>query len=533
MKYRVIIIDDEVKIIQLITQLVHWQELDMEIVAVCNDGDEALQCIAALRPDIVLTDIKMPVVDGISMIEKVQEMEIHTNFIVISGYKHFEYARNAIQLGVVDYLLKPLDERQLNRVLDKTCRKVDEERRQVEKLEKLEEYQNLEKQKSIKKFWEILLQNGTDKSDFFKSSQQCNETFQTTFSSEFYRCIDLSTNMDSLLGGAASLFEEKMVESCGHIFGAICTHLVVTGVDGTYLVLNYEKQQQDAVRRGISALYYSIKNLEEIYGNFQINIGVGGEVSVPAMLGESMRQAKAAWWGRLVLLGDRIIDYALIEDRQHFTIRDILTAEEELELNNAIRAFQFGEIGGIFKKMTERAQRYLNGYPGNMQEVMEYLFGKFALARKECSMAEQRRLLLVMRNSRNFPIMMKEFYLCFSEQLHSQYDEIKSRMGRPIEETKTYLKEHYGEQISMEEMAGRNNLSVSYFCKLFKMEMHMGFMEYLTKIRMDEARRLLVETNDAIKVIATRVGYFDDKYFSKTFKKQLGISPKEYRKLYS
>ena len=117
MKYRLVIADDENKIIQLIKQLGHWEELNIEIVDECTNGRTAYESIREKKPDLVLSDIKMPVYDGIELIQKLRDEGIDPFFILLSGYRHFEYARSAIQLNVIDYLLKPIDEEQLNRTL--------------------------------------------------------------------------------------------------------------------------------------------------------------------------------------------------------------------------------------------------------------------------------------------------------------------------------------------------------------------------------------------------------------------------------
>ena len=105
---RVIIADDEPKVLLLIKNLIQWEELGLELVATANDGISALEMIEELHPDIVITDIRMPGYDGIELIEKAKALDPRIDFIIISGYRHFNYAQKAIRFGVEDYLLKPL-----------------------------------------------------------------------------------------------------------------------------------------------------------------------------------------------------------------------------------------------------------------------------------------------------------------------------------------------------------------------------------------------------------------------------------------
>ena len=131
MNYRMIIADDEPMLIQLIKKLGCFEQLGIQIVDECHDGEEACQSIQENKPDFVLTDIQMPVYDGLEIVEKTRQILPDTLFVLISGYRVFEYARSAIQLNVVDYLLKPVTAEQLNTVLERLCRLTDEKRRQA------------------------------------------------------------------------------------------------------------------------------------------------------------------------------------------------------------------------------------------------------------------------------------------------------------------------------------------------------------------------------------------------------------------
>jgi two-component system response regulator YesN len=116
---KVLIADDEEKICQLIKNLVNWEELDMDVIACVNDGIAALDIIEHDKPDLVITDIRMPGYDGLELIKRTKTISPETEFIIISGYRHFEYAQNAIRYGVKNYLLKPVKKIELNEELEK------------------------------------------------------------------------------------------------------------------------------------------------------------------------------------------------------------------------------------------------------------------------------------------------------------------------------------------------------------------------------------------------------------------------------
>src|SRR5690554_5964851 len=129
---RVIVADDEYKVCQLICQLINWDELGMELVGTASNGIEALEMIEREKPDLVLTDIRMPGYDGIEVLKRVRENNPDIEFIIISGYSHFEYAQSAIEYGVSNYILKPIDAEVLNATLQKVRKRYMERRNQEE-----------------------------------------------------------------------------------------------------------------------------------------------------------------------------------------------------------------------------------------------------------------------------------------------------------------------------------------------------------------------------------------------------------------
>lgn len=136
---KVLIADDEPRVGQLVKHLIHWEELGLSFVDICRDGRTALERIEQEQPEVVITDIRMPVLTGLELVQQVSERFPQTRFVVISGYRYFEYAQKALKYGVEDYLLKPIDEEELNRTLKKICDALQTtavHRAQMEKYEK-------------------------------------------------------------------------------------------------------------------------------------------------------------------------------------------------------------------------------------------------------------------------------------------------------------------------------------------------------------------------------------------------------------
>lgn len=537
MGYKILIADDEEKITRLICELGHWEELGISIVAICSDGEEAVNKILELQPDIVLTDIKMPVMDGIQMIEYVLAKGVNTNFIVLSGYKYFEYARNAIQLGVVDYLLKPLDEEELNQALLRTCNKINAQRDQNVQKAQLEKYVERDRYDAHQEFWQVLLERRTSSIPAFQDIQSCNETYQTSFERGLFQSIYITTNIDSLLSGQESLFSEKVRESCNKLFDEHYHYVYRAGKSGLYLIVNYGKEQTAEIKRIFSALYYNIRSLSEIYGDFTLFMGASDVCEDICDLEKIIEQSEIAAFGKFVFGGAQVVEYDMLKRLQRFQVRDILPQQLENELCGYVRTFQFEDIGQAFRELDRKAVSYQNAYPGDMRGFFYYLLDLLVPIHyereKDAWDMNKKQIILDIKSARSFTQMIKVFYNSYNQILHKRLEELEQKKGKPIEDAKRYIREHFAEQISLEEIAERTQFSPAYFSKLFKAQVSVGFNEYLTQVRIEEAKRLLLESNHSMKEIAHLVGYADDKHFLKTFKKMVGISPKDYRKLYA
>lgn len=533
MAYRVLIADDEEKIVKLILKLGNWEKLGIEVVATCQDGEESIQAIRRFRPDIVLTDIKMPIYDGLQLIQMTQEEGIQTHFIVLSGYKHFEYAHSAIRLGVVDYLLKPLDQEQLNLALEKACRIIDANSKSEQADRELEGYH---KQDRHKKLCELLL-SSVPNVQFPANNQECNQLYMTDFQFSLYRCLWLSTNLGILLDSSQSMFLEKMQEIIPKVFDANYRWTAINNTTCVILLLNYPPSQKEKVQQRISALYYSLKNQVEIYGDFTLSIGVSLEKTDIRKIGEAVKESETAEWGRLVLRGVNVLDYDLLKQLPRFSIRDILPESKEAQLSNAVRLFQREEVARLFGQIENTAKNFSNHYPGDMAQFLRHLVKVIFQNHSDDGIAETLNeiydeLYLHNKAAQYFHDEIRFIYTYTDKLLSEKLKQIQSQRSRPVDEARRYIDANCHTQLSLTMVAEMVHLSPAYFSKLFKNETGIGFSEYLVDIRIKKSRELLLHSDCSIRSIAEQVGYPDEKYFCRLFKKQVGIKPSEYRKLY-
>ena len=535
MGYRIIIADDEPKILQLIRMLGKWEEMDIEVVDECHDGQAALESILEHHPDFVLSDIKMPDMDGLELIRETRRQGEESLFILISGYRHFEYARSAIELNVVDYLLKPIDCEQLNSTLKKACRQVDE-RRQMR--DNREEFLRLQRQitlSSLSSFWEDFTYKVNEETfrANTRSEDICNAAYHTAFAPGSYQVLTMCTSNSGLFRQGGSLFQDHIENLSARCFTDClqCYHHVTHL--GCILVLNYRPESRNRIRESISAFHYGIRDMNEIYGDVQFNIGLSRVKENISELKDAQLESVAAEWGRLITTQSALLEYQQIEDLRRVRPEEIITEEEMEQVCRCVKYLRREELAEHFRILTDRAVQFGRCHPGDMSDTYFRLIDRIAAQVPE----ENREQLLgnfyfSYMDSSRFSQLIRNIYLELDRYLQEEQKKMQTRTARPITEAVHYIGTHYPEQISLDEVAANSNVSAAYLSRLFREEMNVGFNEYLTKIRLEESEKLLADTNMSVREIAAAVGYPDEKYYSRLFKKNTGIRPTEYRRLY-
>lgn len=536
MPYRIIIADDEPKLIRLIKELVDFKELGIEIAAECRDGEEAYLKILEYRPDIVLSDIKMPVYDGICLIEKVRKHGLNTRFILISGYRHFEYARSAVRLNVVDYLLKPIDAIQLRETLINACRKVNQIRNLDADSEELRKIKTERKKSRMEGFWNYIAQSESKGEENSITEEICNRDYDTSFQPGCYQVLCIYCNINGLLGQQDSILIEKMNHTIDKTIGEVGrVYCHAASCQSYILVVNFDKEQDRLMREAVTAMYYNVRDLREMYGNFELIVGCSRIKSSINELKTAYSEAYYAEWGRMVLAGSFLIDYDQIAGLKRFKPEAILNDEECNKLRECIKYLREEELGEIFRILNSKALENKNSYPGDMCAVFDRL--KTAIMdgcdNPDTAKKMKEECFYAYMESKCFQKLFQKIFLCIERHISGEKRKVREKLGKPISEAISYMKKNYKRDISLEEAAQAGNLSPSYFSKLFKTEMHCGFLEYLTQMRLNESEKLLAESSLSIKEIALAVGYPDEKYYSRLFKKMTGIKPSEFRKIYN
>lgn len=536
---RVVIADDEVKVCQLIRGIIDWRSIDMEIVGVAHNGIEALELIETLQPDLIITDIRMPGYDGLEMIARGKQLKKDMDFIIISGYNHFEYAQSAIKYGVSDYLLKPIKKSELLDTLNKMREKY---RMRSEQLSN-EEQLRIRLQSDIDKlrtgfFSEILFKKGVQQRRI--EVDDINEDYHFKFKKGCFQIVIIKVDCcyENLYSNSIRIFEDKVGQIFKGLLKPECYDMEICFQGSRiYFILNYNEYNKKTVRKQLKAGLDEILMQKSVFGSIELTIGLGTIAMDLNDLVSSHNNAESSIGQRLIIGTGR-----LIED---IPIQDTLTDKDELLSNftrNMEKAIEILNSDGVIQAIDLLKNEVLSKPNLSGQGVIN-------LVRNVCSI-----YILLLRNYKLNMDDQDVFYenfldhadICSSipqlftyvsgaigESINMIAEDRKIADTKPIRAAKQYIQKNYMNPITLKEVSGAVGFNDTYFSSLFKKESGKNFLEYLSEVRMNKAKELLRETNLGVTEICERVGYLDLKHFTKSFKKYTGLKPNEFRKLYS
>ncbi|MDF2541427.1 MAG: two component transcriptional regulator, AraC family [Herbinix sp.] len=536
--YKVLIADDEDKVCKLIYHLVDWEQFGLTVAAMVNDGVSALQFIQEEKPDIVITDIRMPGYDGIELIRKAKEYNPEINFIIVSGYRHFDYAHNAIKYGVEDYLLKPLKKAEFITTLTKMVQKKETMMQLVHETEDYKRRVNQGDQMMKQTFLDRLLINPS----FIKSGitrEMINTEFHCNFINGYYQGIIIKPDLTIENEGEQTydLLLEKGKDIAVKQFAQCYQEVIITiAKEGIICILNDTMEQMQGIRKYLKQIRSDILHMRDVFLNVRVTIGIGEAVTEITEIAATLRGAKSAVLNRL-LQGTGHLLSGINETQGAVSPYDLIDSNFRTKLLICIETLNSDGITSLINELMEKLF-HMKKVDGELIFTMcceiydifafgmakDYNVGKDVINKEEyerqfyhCDTVQEvfQQLIVVMTT--------KLEQLNLEKQLADK---------KPIRLAKQYIKEKYQQPITLDEISNEIGFNPTYFSTLFKKETGQNFLEYLTDTRIQAAKQLLADTDRTVIQVSEEVGYTDLKYFTKLFKKSTGLTPSEYRKLY-
>jgi two-component system response regulator YesN len=520
--YKILVVDDEKLLRQGLIHLTNWAEHGYMITGEAANGVEALQFIKANRPDMVITDIVMPVMNGIDFIKKLRENGDSLPVIIASSYSEFQYVREALQLGAVDYLLKPeIDPPGLLQVLERAKSKVEQNpgvsgdgpSRDEMYLEQL--------------FLNLLISDSMDKGTFFSSISQYNLRLSDENLQLILLCPERAAGWPDVKANYPPASIKKTIRECFH---PEWTPFIFFSSEGIItLVLNASAAQDRKVETACLQVVHQISSPENGAYVAVLSQTYCGIEKTREIYNQTLPVAQFRFYGHSQSLL-KAPDYKE-------NIEAPVTDYKQLAALLETFAFEglYDYIEDYIDSNLEK-KRYFDPYELKkmLTEVFNYLL--FYLSEQGLELTEVKEdrfhYIKMIENARSMPELLQGFKNITDKVAEISHQVGANRYSELITGVMKYIHGNFSENISLSTAASRLHVNKNYLCELFKKQTGENFSDYLTKVRLDQAKEMLKTGRLSIAGVGERVGYPNPSYFVQLFKKRLGMTPLEYRNLY-
>lgn len=516
---KVLLVDDEIITIRMLQNLIDWKKYNLELIGYAQDGLKAAEMFLKYEPDIVISDIRMPNMTGIELVKKIRALNKDTAFILISAYSDFSYISEAMKIGCSDYILKPIDEQELDEALKKVVEKVSGQNEQKEIIEK-------GKWQTRNHMLQSFMKTGSNLNYIInkKMDYPINfGNFHIVMLQLNYKTIDEYANMqhiESIKISYISLIFKEVLQGYAHI-------LFDYEYDSWVVLLS------DIAQEKLLALSNQIK--EQFKKQFEINVDVCFSDVISQLESLPLHYSKVKLLSRysFYVESEDILGYGYNCNENKFNqIRGldlVKEMEEALVGNDRIKAEKIlNEVFYLSKNIN----------PVSLNLVYDMCYQIVIIIKKiileKSNQTEEMRVILKL----NFDdlqyyksvVSFKSFMWETVDLVLTGIGEDQEKFSDIVEEGIHILKENYNKNISLDTICTEISVSKNYFSYLFKREVGISVWTYLTELRLEKAKKLLKETNMKNYEISSQVGYENPSYFSMLFKNYESMTPSGYRK---
>ena len=471
-----LIVEDEKMIRQGIKSIIQRSGVPVQNIMECNNGQIALEILESQRVDVMFTDIRMPKMNGIELVEAMQKLEHKPLTVAISGYDDFTYAVQLLRMGVREYILKPVEREQIIEILKKLEKELEEKNRNYQEIKKI----------GCQQLKYMILNANITKQEV----QTVTKRFEKQLLDKEYVVCCLENTGEEAEESKSWICLGEIEDNCVYIVEKENKDFLLknelqdsyVGISGLYLgAASLRKAYEEAKEARIEAF---LNGSHEVEYQDEI-LRQGGELNV-----EKMHQIAQ-------MIGTNKITEALKMVEQYF--------------GEVSRERYSGQV--LEQSINVLIDEILHIYRNVLQEETELLRFRniFRFSQKDELMEE-----------------LTGWMIGFHEKLDSEFDDYKNKSR--IEEALAYIKDNYSQDLNMAVVSNHVSMNYSFFSYAFKQYTGKNFVNYLKELRMNEAKRLLAETDMRVIEISQQIGYENEKHFMKTFKKECGVSPTEYRK---
>jgi len=535
--YKVIVAEDETKIRRALLETVQWNKLGFEVIGEAENGRTAFELIKNNQADLLITDVEMPYMNGLELLQAMRENGIDIKTVIISGYSEFRYAVKAIEYGVASYLLKPLEDEKLKQLLLDIKSALDSERKKMIEQENMLESRNIKHSSIVlSKVLKDCYKNPEDiEQELNKAGVFLNDLNYAVFLLSFdddwvFEQLSEKVRMDILheiVSGIENGLEKYEISS------------LITEKNEMLVLIQLSQQNPEKQLQDIKEKLIDIKNFMKanrvLNSDVSMTIGVSSPATGAANIKKTYMEAKKAVENRVVLGKNKIISYRDICGSYSKRVIQNFREEEELinylcgndkeNLNKLIDMcfdeFSVGTdiiVDDVHKLCIEIAvviEKFIFTQGINMGDIFE-------------SNINWLKEVKHFKTIHDIKVWLKEILFKTSNVTKMLQTNDKNQI---IEKSREYIKANLMNNIGLNDVADSVYLSPNYFSNTFKQVTGENFSDYIIRLKIEKAKQMIRENQYKIYRIASMLGYQDIKYFSKLFKKEVGVTPAVYREM--
>jgi two-component system response regulator YesN len=528
--YKIIMIDDEDEVREGIKRKTNWEACGFQLVGDFDNGRDAYEALESLQPDAVITDICMPFMDGLQLTELIAANYRDVKVIIVTGYEDFDYAKQAIKLKVKDYLLKPINSAEFTEFLHKLRLELDEERKQREDVTFLRHQFHESMPLLRERFLERLVTSCMRRDEIERKFQMFqlsligpSFTVLALDIDEFHREFhsDPVAEEELLRFAAYNIFHEIMEKEHGGI-------VFRTRDDKLVALLSGDSERIELTCQTLAEhVRYSI----EKYLSMTVTMGIGRTYSDLRDLPKAFQEALSALDYRFLLGNNRIISIGDMEFGSSLDNLSYIQTEKKL-----ISAIKTGEKTVVMLTLQDWINEMKKGSCsmdkcyGKLNKLLVALMNVLVETGFEeaAVLGDHSFMQLYARKTLDdVRFWLEEICLALVDLLAEKRTKVSQAQ---MEAAVAYIHANYAdEQLSLQKVCNHIYMSMSYFSALFKPHTGETFVEYVTRYRLDKAKEMLAASQLKTYELAAKVGYSDPQYFSVIFKRNTGMTPKEFR----
>lgn len=532
--YRLLLVDDEQIVRRNIIKKIDWESHGFSVAKEAENGREALDIIESTNLDVIITDIEMPLMNGLELSKIVRERYPLIKIVLLTGFDEFKYAQQAVNLNVIEYILKPISAESLYKVLNKLKNQIDKQVAEMEDIKILKEHYHADLEVMRLNFFSTLIRNKLSEDEIFNKADYLGIDLKA----KQFTVVLVSICKNSMCSGTFSKEDDELVRFA--VQNTVEGIITKKNLGYVFLYENYIVILCYSILKDKNMFFNEVYNaLEEIRQTVEkfikllVSFGFGKITESVEGIRESFSSALSAMDYRFACVNNRVI---YIEDLEpHINHRILFDETKERAIISSLKIGTerqiYETIDMIFNDISyERTS--LNEYQIYLIELLGTIFKTASSLELDTKIVFGDNLnlfdeILRFDNIDDVKIWFKVICVKLLNQISNKR---QSSCSALVDKAKKYINDNYSDsELSLNSISNYLHISPSYFGAIFKNELGETFVNFLLKVRMEKARDLLCTSTLKGLEISEKVGYSQQHYFSYSFKKYYGVSPNEFR----